>query len=79
MMTHMWVYEGTLDVAEKVLTLDTEGPSFKGDGKLVKYQDIIEIKNDDHRTLSSQTLGDDGMWHRFMTANYWLYEEVDES
>ena len=70
MMTHMWVYEGELDAAEKVLTLDTEGPSFKGDGKLVKYQDIIEIKSDDHRTLSSQTLGEDGKWHRFMTANY---------
>ena len=26
MMTHMWHYNGSLDAAEKVLTLDTEGP-----------------------------------------------------
>src|SRR5688572_16447612 len=34
MMTHLWIYEGSLDAAGKVLTLDTEGPSFVGDGKL---------------------------------------------
>jgi hypothetical protein len=70
MMTHLWVYDGALDPDGKVLTLDAEGPSFVGDGKLVKYQDIIEFKSDDHRVLSSQALGDDGKWHRFMTANY---------
>ena len=70
MMTHLWVYDGALDPDGKVLTLDAEGPSFAGDGKLVKYQDIIEFKSDDHRVLSSQMLGDDGKWHRFMTANY---------
>jgi hypothetical protein len=70
MMTHLWVYDGALDPDGKVLTLDTEGPSFAGDGKLVKYQDIIEFKGDDHRVLSSQALGDDGKWRRFMTANY---------
>jgi hypothetical protein len=70
MMTHLWVYDGQLDAAGKVLTLDTEGPSFTGDGKMVKYQDIIEFKSNDHRVLSSQTLGDDGKWHGFNTANY---------
>jgi Protein of unknown function (DUF1579) len=68
MMTNMWVYDGALE--GNVLTLDTEGPSFTGENKVVKYQDIIEIVNDDLRTLSSQTLGPDGQWHRFMTANY---------
>jgi Protein of unknown function (DUF1579) len=70
MMTHMWLYDGSLDEAGKVLTLDTEGPSFTGDGKMVKYQDIIEFRSDDHRTLSSQSLGDDGKWRRFMEAHY---------
>jgi hypothetical protein len=70
MMTHMWVYDGVLDASENVLTLDTEGPSMAGDGKMAKYQDIIEFKSDDHRTLASQVLGDDGKWHRFMTAHY---------
>ena len=68
MMTYLWVYDGALE--GNVLTLDCEGPSFKGDGKLVKYQDIIEIVSADHRTLRAQTIGDDGKWQKFMTANY---------
>ena len=43
MMTNLWVYDGALDAAEKVLTLDAEGPSFTDPGKTAKYQDIIEI------------------------------------
>jgi hypothetical protein len=70
MMTHLWVYEGTLDSAGKVLTLDTEGPGMAGDGKMVKYKDVIEFKSDDHRTLTSHMLGDDGKWQQFMTAHY---------
>jgi hypothetical protein len=70
MMSHLWLYDGSLDAAGKVLTLDSEGPSFSGDGKMAKYQDIIEIKGRDERTLSSQVLGDDGKWRHFMTATY---------
>lgn len=69
-MTNLWTYNGALDVAEKVLTLDTEGPSFAGDGTMSKYQDIIEFLSDDHRTLSSQVLGPDGKWMPFMKAHY---------
>jgi hypothetical protein len=70
MMTHLWIYDGELDASGRVLTLNAEGPSFAGDGKMAKYQDIIEIKNANERTLSSQVLGEDGKWTRFMTANY---------
>jgi hypothetical protein len=70
MMTHMWVYDGQLDAAGKVLTLDTEGPNFAVEGQMAKYQDIIEFKSDDHRVLSSRTPGPDGQWHTFMTAHY---------
>jgi hypothetical protein len=70
MMTFLWVYEGELDAAGKVLTLNVEGPSFAGDGTMAKYQDIIEIKGPNERTLSSQALGPDGKWNRFMTATY---------
>lgn len=70
MMTHMWVYNGAINAAGNVLTLDTEGPSMAGEGKMAKYQDIIEFKSDDHRILASQVLGDDGKWNRFMTAHY---------
>ncbi|SFU70687.1 Protein of unknown function [Polaromonas sp. YR568] len=70
MMTNMWVYKGKLDASQKVLTLDTEGPSFSGDGKLARYQDVLTIKNKDERTLHSQVRQDDGSWKRFMIATY---------
>jgi hypothetical protein len=70
MMTHMWVYDGQLDPAGKVLTLDTEGPDFAHEGKTTRYKDAIEFKSDDHRVLTSNMLGDDGKWNLFMTANY---------
>jgi Protein of unknown function (DUF1579) len=69
MMTHLWLYNGSLDAAGKVLTLDSEGPNFN-QSAMAKYQDIIEFVNDDHRIMTSQLLGDDGTWHQFMTAHY---------
>lgn len=70
MMSNLWVYDGTLDAAGKVLTLDTEGPNVAVEGELAKYQDMIEIISDDQRVLSSQMQNEDGTWHRFMTAHY---------
>ena len=75
MMTHLWVYDGELDPAGKVLTLNAEGPAFGPDGvpvagKTAKYQDVIEFVSDDHRTLTSRTRGEDGTWHQFMRADY---------
>lgn len=69
-MTHLWPYRGTLDAARKVLTLDSEGPSFSGDGTMAKYQDIIEIIDIDHYTMTSQLQGPDGQWVRFMHGAY---------
>jgi hypothetical protein len=71
MMTHLWIYDGALDEAGNVLTLDAEGPDMAGEGKMAKYQDIIEFKSNDHRVLRSRMLGDDGNWREFMIANYW--------
>jgi hypothetical protein len=53
MMTHMWIYDGQLDAAGKVLTLDAEGPSFTDPAKMAKFQDMIEIKSDDQRTADA--------------------------
>ena len=69
MMTYLWIYSGSLDAEEKILALDTEGPNFGGEG-MAKFQDVIEIKSEDYRVLSSRKLGVDGNWHRFMTAHY---------
>ncbi|MFZ2168314.1 MAG: DUF1579 domain-containing protein [Methylococcaceae bacterium] len=70
MMTHLWLYDGSLNVAENALTLNTEGPSCTGDGKLVKDRDVIELKSADHRVHTVYRLGDDGEWRSIMTINY---------
>jgi hypothetical protein len=70
MMTHLWVYNGSLDADGKILTLDTEGPNFT-QNFITKYKDIIEFVSNDHRMMTSQILGDDGNWLQFMTAHYW--------
>lgn len=70
MMTYLWVYDGELNADEKVLTLNSEGPSMTGEGKLAKYKDVTEFKSNDHRVMTSHVLGDDGQWHKFMTVNY---------
>ena len=70
MMDHLWVYDGGLDAAERVLTLDTEGPGMTDQSKMDRYRDVIEFKSDDHRVLTSHHLGEDGTWRPFMTAHY---------
>ena len=68
MMTHLWPYEGTLQ--GNVLTLDSEGPSFSGNGTMAKYQDIVELVDGDHWILKSRMPGEDDKWVEFMTAHY---------
>lgn len=68
-MTLLWIYEGTLDESGTVLTLEADGPSFSGEGTLT-YQDIVEIRPNGERRLSSRVPGPDGEWLTFMTTRY---------
>lgn len=70
MMTNLWVYDGELDPAERVLTLNSKGPSMAGDGTMAQYQDVIELKSDDHRVLTARVHGPDGKWQELMTVEY---------
>jgi hypothetical protein len=70
MMSYLWVYEGTLDGDGRVLTLDTVGPDLSSEGKLTKYQDVIELVSDDQRVLRSRIQGADGQWRQIMTVQY---------
>jgi hypothetical protein len=70
MMTYLWVYDGELDASGRVLTLAAEGPSRAGDGKTAKYEDIIEMRSDDHRLFRARVRGDDGTWTQMMSAEY---------
>lgn len=69
-MTHLWPYDGALDAAHKVLTLDSLGPSFDNSGAMAKYHDIIEVIDHDQYLLKSEVQGADGSWTEFMTARY---------
>ena len=69
-MTHLWICDGWLDAAERVLTIESDGPSMAGDGTLQKYRDVITLESDDHRVMTAHVLGDDGEWLQFMTAHY---------
>src|SRR5688572_8373495 len=69
-MPYLWVYDGALDSSGKVLTLSADGPDMSVEGKMAKYQDVIEFKDDNHRVLTSRVQADDGTWNQFMTADY---------
>ncbi|MGE3270063.1 MAG: DUF1579 domain-containing protein [Chloroflexota bacterium] len=70
MMTSFWVYEGTLDADERVLTLEADGPAFNDPTATAKYRDIVTLVSDDHRMLTSQVQGEDGVWQQFMEGHY---------
>jgi hypothetical protein len=71
MMTHLWVYDnGRLDEAERVLTLEAEGPAMDDPEKIVTYRDLIGLVSNDERTLTSQTQDAEGNWKGFMTVRY---------
>ena len=70
MMPNLWVYEGDVDAAGRILSLQADGPSFSGDGTIATYQDIVEVMTDDHYRFRSQVRQPDGSWHVFIEADY---------
>lgn len=73
MMTHLWVYDGSLDATGDTLTLDTEGPRFLPDGRIdgtARYQDIIALDPSGDRRLKARMQGEDGTWQEIMNVRY---------
>ena len=70
MQTHLWIYRGQLDESRRVLSLETEGPSFDDPTRTASYRDVIELKDSDHRLLTSAVKAEDGTWTVFLRAEY---------
>jgi len=70
MMSNLWIYEGKLDEAGRVLTLDCDGPDMDGSGRTTRYQDIIEIVDAGTRRFSSRMQNADGSWKHVMASQY---------
>lgn len=69
-MNMQWIYEGSLDSDKRILTLDSYGPSFSGDGSTALYQDIIEIVDANSYLFRSRYQMPDGTWNNFMNGTY---------
>jgi hypothetical protein len=70
MSSHLWKYTGELSADGKKMTLNCKGPHMEKDGETANYRDVIEIIDDNTRTLTSSGQGDDGNWNEFMKVRY---------
>lgn len=66
----LWKYAGSFDESGKKLTLETEGPSPIEPSKKVKFREVLELKDKDHKMFTSEMQGDDGKWMKIATMNY---------
>lgn len=68
--SHLWKYTGELSADGKVMTLSCVGPNMFKDGETANYRDVIEILDDNHRTLTSYGQDENGAWQEFMKSRY---------
>jgi hypothetical protein len=68
--SHLWKQVGTLSADGKTMTLDCVGPHMEKDGETANYRDVIEIIDENHRTMTSYGEDDNGVWHEFMKSHY---------
>jgi hypothetical protein len=64
-MNDLWVLAGDRTPGSRSVVLHTEGPKFNGSGR-TKYRDTFTLTDDDHWTLTSELIDDEGNWTQFM-------------
>jgi len=70
MSSHLWKSTGDLSADGKTMTLNCKGPHMEKDGETANYRDVIEIIDDNHRTMTSSGQDDNGNWQQFMKVQY---------
>ncbi len=70
MSSHLWKSAGELSADGKTMTLNCVGPDMVNDGKTANYRDVLELIDDNHRTLTSYGQQEDGSWQEFMKSHY---------
>ncbi|HEX5322239.1 MAG TPA: DUF1579 domain-containing protein [Capsulimonadaceae bacterium] len=70
MSSHLWNQVGTLSADGKVMTLDCVGPDMAVDGQTANYREVIEIIDDNHRTLTSSGQDETGEWQEYWKFTY---------
>jgi len=68
--SHLWKHIGTLSADGKTMTLNCVGPNMVIDGATANYRDVIELVDDNHRTLTSYGEDENGQWQKFMHVKY---------
>jgi len=68
--SHLWKTIGELSADGRTMTLNCEGPHMERDGETANHRDVIEIIDENHRTLTSYGEDDNGNWQQFMKAHY---------
>jgi hypothetical protein len=68
--SHIWKSTGVLSEDGKTLTLNCVGPNMVKDGETANYRDVIQLIDDNHRTLTSFGEDENGNWNQFMKASY---------
>lgn len=67
--THIGKYEGSVDAAGKTLTLEGQTPSPFDPSKLVPVREVIELKSQDQKVITTSLQGEDGKWLTIVTVN----------
>lgn len=68
--SHLWKYTGELSADGTKMTLNCVGPDMMVDGQTANYRDVIEILDENRRTLTSYGEMEPGNWVQFMKATY---------
>jgi Protein of unknown function (DUF1579) len=76
MMTHIWIYEGSLVMESSLLDLLSQGPAMSGVlGDMDSYREITEFKSNDHRVVASYVQQADQSWKKLMITNYYRKQQ----